>query len=51
MNNGILGGMFDFNGDGHLDPSEQAVEFMFLDSMMKKETDDGKEDNIFDNEE
>ena len=37
---GIFGDMFDFNGDGNLDAMEQGLEFMFLDSLTKKRTDD-----------
>ncbi len=30
---GIFGGMFDFNGDGHMDACERAFEFGFLEHM------------------
>lgn len=30
---GILGNLFDFNGDGNLDIAEQAAELAFLDEM------------------
>lgn len=35
--NGIFGNMFDFNGDGELNPLEQATEFAFLDMLIKQE--------------
>ena len=43
---GFFGNMFDLNGDGKLDCSEQALEFMFLSELMKdgekkEEEDDG----------
>ena len=40
MSNGILGGLFDFNGDGNLDAFEQGLEYMFLDEMSKKSNDE-----------
>lgn len=40
MTNGIFGDMFDFNNDGNLDTFEQGLEFMFLDQITKKESDD-----------
>lgn len=40
MSNGILGRLFDFNGDGNLDAFEQGLEFMFLDEMSKKSNDE-----------
>ena len=35
MSKGILGKMFDFNGDGNLDAAEQAAEFAFLEGLMR----------------
>lgn len=32
----IFGGIFDFNGDGHTDPSEMAMGLMMLDEMDKE---------------
>ena len=43
---GFFGGMFDLNGDGKLDFSEQALEFAFISEMMKEEKDDD-DDDIF----
>lgn len=37
MPGGIFGGMFDFNGDGHLDAMEQAAEFMFFNELINEE--------------
>ncbi len=33
----IFGDMFDLNHDGNIDPSEEAMEFMLLDHLMKEE--------------
>lgn len=38
--NGILGGMFDLNGDGKLDAWEQAAEFAFLSSIADDDHDE-----------
>ena len=40
MTSGIFGDMFDFNNDGNLDAFEQGLEFMFLDELIKEESDD-----------
>lgn len=32
--------MFDFNGDGKMDAIEQAMEFMFINEMLKEENAD-----------
>jgi hypothetical protein len=40
MTNGIFGDLFDFDGDGNLDVFEQSMEFMFLDELMKTESND-----------
>ena len=40
MTNGILGDLFDFDGDGNLDVFEQTMEFMFLDELMQNESND-----------
>lgn len=34
---GVLGEMFDFNGDGALDVFEQATEFAFLNDLFEEE--------------
>ena len=34
---GIFGKMFDFNGDGELDPFEQAAELDFLEEMNRED--------------
>ena len=34
---GIFGGLFDFNKDGEMNVFERAVEFAFLDEMMREE--------------
>ena len=40
MTNGIFGDMFDLNNDGNLDVFEQGLEFMFIDELIKTESDD-----------
>ena len=41
MSKGILGDLFDFNRDGHLDCIEQAAEFAFLqDAVHDRDEDD-----------
>lgn len=37
FDNGILGGMFDLNGDGNLDTFEKAAEFSFLMHVLEEE--------------
>ena len=37
MSKGIFGNMFDFNGDGDLNFAEQAMEYAFLDDLMKED--------------
>ena len=44
MTNGIFGDMFDFNNDGNLDAFEQGLEFMFIDELIKAESDDSDND-------
>ena len=34
---GIFGGMFDFNGDGHMDACERAFEFGLLEHMEEED--------------
>lgn len=34
---GVLGGMFDFNGNGDLDVFEQGAEFAFLNDLFEEE--------------
>ena len=46
MANGIFGNMFDFNNDGKLDALEQGLEFMFLDQLIKEESDDSDNDDF-----
>ena len=46
MKNGIFGGMFDFNSDGNLYALEQGMEFMFLDELLKEESDDSDNDDF-----
>lgn len=46
MVNGIFGNMFDFNNDGNLDNFEQGLEFMFLDELIKEESDDSDNDDF-----
>ena len=38
MTNGIFGDMFDLNNDGNLDAFEQGLEFMFIDELIKSES-------------
>lgn len=38
-------GMFDFNGDGKLDPYEQAAEWQFIDEVILKEESAGQQRN------
>lgn len=44
---GIFGNMFDFNRDGKLDCTEQAMEFMVLNELLKEEK---ASDDIFDDD-
>ena len=46
MANGIFGDIFDFNNDGNLDAFEQGLEFMFLEQLIKEETDDSDNDDF-----
>lgn len=50
MSLGLFGDLFDFNGDGKLDWVEQAMEFQFIDSLMKddEDEDDDEEDDFMD---
>ena len=43
--NGIFGGLFDFNGDGKMDTFEKAAEFSFLMNILEEESssDDGSD--------
>ena len=36
----IFGDLFDFNGDGNIDAIEKGFEFMFIDSLTKRDEDD-----------
>lgn len=42
----LLGGMFDFNGDGHTDFTEEAVGFAVIEDMMSDE--DSPDESEFD---
>ena len=46
MTNGIFGDMFDLNNDGNLDVFEQGLEFMFIDELIKTESDDSDIDDF-----
>ena len=46
MSKGIFGDMFDFNNDGNLDALEQGLEFMFLDQLIKEESEDSDNDDF-----
>ena len=46
MTNGIFGDMFDLNNDGNLDVIEQGLEFMFIDELIKTESDDSDNDDF-----
>lgn len=43
FDNGLFGGLFDFNGDGNPDSFETAAEFSFFMEMVSEE--DGEEEN------
>ena len=47
MTDGIFGDMFDFNGDGHLDCGEQALEFMFLEELINDDQDGEDEEEFY----
>lgn len=47
MSLGLFGDLFDFNGDGKLDWVEQAMEFQFMDSLMKDDEDGDDEEDEF----
>lgn len=40
---GIFGNMFDFNRDSKVDGFERAMEYMFLEEMLKDDSDDEDE--------
>ncbi len=48
FDNGLFGGMFDFNNDGKMDSFEKAAEFGFFMQMMdeaeKNDSDDSTDD-------
>lgn len=46
MTNGIFGDMFDLNNDGNLDVFEQGLEFMFIDELIKTESEDSDNDDF-----
>lgn len=47
---GILGNLFDFNGDGDLDIFEQATEFAFLDKMLQSANEEKSTEDVLDSE-
>ena len=46
----IIGGIFDFNGDGHTDFAEEAVGFAIMDDMMSEDESDNDSDTDSDDE-
>jgi len=46
---GLFGSLFDFNGDGNLDPMEAAMETMFFMDLMDEDDkkDEDEEDDLF----
>lgn len=40
---GLFGNLFDLNKDGKIDDFERAMEFMFIEEMMKDDSDDADE--------
>ena len=46
MTNGIFGDMFDLNNDGNLAVFAQGLEFMFIDELIKTESDDSDNDDF-----
>lgn len=42
--NGILGDIFDFDGDGRLDIIEQAAELTFIETVIEDEETDDEDD-------
>ena len=48
MSKGILGNLFDFNGDGDLDILEQAAEFAFIQKMMEDDKKDERTEDTDD---
>lgn len=45
---GFLGGLFDFNGDGHTDAGELALGFMMLDEIQKEEREKRRQELVSD---
>ena len=46
----IIGGIFDFNGDGHTDFAEETVGFAIMDDMMSEDESDNDSDTDSDDE-
>ena len=46
----IIGGIIDFNGDGHTDFAEEAVGFAIMDDMMSEDESDNDSDTDSDDE-
>ena len=44
----LLGGIFDFNGDGHIDFAEETVGFAIMEEMMNDK--DSSDDSDFDSD-
>lgn len=40
MSKGIFGSLFDFNGNGQMEPLETAAEYMFLNELAQNDADD-----------
>ena len=45
---GLFGGLFDLNGDGHMDFFEQALEFGAIMSLLRDEEEQDLSDEDFD---
>ena len=45
---GLFGGLFDLNGDGHMDFFEQALEFGAIMSLLRDEEEQDSLDDDFD---
>ena len=46
FDNGLFGGMFDFNGDGKMDSFEKAAEFSFFMNMMSETEKSSSDDSV-----
>ncbi len=45
MTGGFFGNMFDFDGDGKLDPMERAMDFLAFDEMTREDESNYEEDD------